>query len=241
MPPTDRIIRVLQGTPEWWEAKRGKPSAGSFSRIVTPTGKLSKQSVEYAYDLLSQRLLPGSPMEIEAYTSRAMQLGVDSEPAARLAYSLETGHKVEQVGCVLSECGRYLCSPDGLIGDDGGLELKCPMLKTHVGYMLTGILPVEYVLQVHGALAVTGRKWWDFVSYAERMPLFVVRVEPDDFTVAVGEAVRGFCDDLDKLWDRLQSMMPVVEDEPMTHEDDPFCTLPTPEELADPFSSTSPV
>jgi len=80
-------------------------------------------------------------MGIEAYTSRAMQDGIDMEPEARACYSFLAGGEVKQVGFCLSDDGRFGCSPDGLVGDDGGLELKCPLPKTHIKYLVEGELP----------------------------------------------------------------------------------------------------
>lgn len=187
-----RIIDCQQGTPEWWEARRGIPTASRFDSIITPkTAKPSAQAWPYICELIADRVL-GTPMGVESYTSRAMQDGIDCEPEARAWYALERDVEVRQVGFCVMDDGAAGCSPDGLIGDDGGLELKCPLAKTHVGYLLDGVLPTEYKCQVYASLVVTGRAWWDFASYCLGFPPLVVRVTPDDFTAALRGALDAF-------------------------------------------------
>lgn len=216
----NRIIRCEQGSDEWWAVRAGKPTASEFSSFVTPEkgelsagkkGGLSQGARTYLYQLLSERIRGGPPPEIESYTSRTMQEGIDCEPEARAQYELLTGVDVEEVGFYLSECGRYGCSPDGRIGGDGGLELKCPLLKTHIGYLREGVLPKDHKLQVHGSLAATGRAWWDFVSYHPSAPMFRLRVEADGFTAKVAEAAAAFCDELDAAWEWWRSIQPEPE------------------------------
>lgn len=187
-----RIIECAQGSEQWWQARCGVPSASNFSRIITPkTGKLSAQAHGYICELLADRIL-GTPLGIESYTSRPMQDGIDTEPEARAWYEAEHDVDVRQVGFVTTDDGRFGCSPDGLVGGLGGLELKCPTAKTHVGYLLAGDLPDAYRCQVHGCLAVTGAEWWDFVSYCRDIPPFRIRVLPDDFTEALRKALDEF-------------------------------------------------
>jgi hypothetical protein len=88
--------------------------------------------------------------------------------------------KVERVGFCTTDDGRVGASPDGLIGEDGGIEIKCPQPEAHLRYLLEGELPKEYAAQVHGCMYVTGRKWWKFVSYSRQFPALVVHVERDD-------------------------------------------------------------
>lgn len=188
-----KIIECAQGTPDWWMAKRGIPSASNFDRIMTPkTRKFSAQAEAYAYELIADVVLAGAPVDVESYTSRDMQNGIDLEPEARGYYAFTNGVQIRQVGFCISDCGRWGCSPDGLIGDDGGLELKCPKISTHLGYLIGGELPSEYKCQVHGSLIVTGRHWWDFESYAIGLSPFLIRTEPDDFTADLRKALEQF-------------------------------------------------
>lgn len=190
-----KVIHCEQGTAEWFRVRSGIPTASRFDKIVTAkTGKLSAQAIGYICELIAERAT-GVPVGVEAYTTRAMQDGIDTEPEARNWYALETGDDVRQVGFCLSDDETMGCSPDGLVGDDGGLELKCPLPKTHVAYLLSGTLPDEYRAQVHGSLLVTGRRWWDFVSYCHGFPPLKLRVTPDAFTELLAKAVHDFVSD----------------------------------------------
>jgi len=169
------IIKCRQGTPEWFEARAGKITASNFDKILTPTGKLSSQAEKYLYQVAGEAVLGTCE---ESYTSTWMQRGSDLEVEARQFFELATGLSVEQVGFVSD--GGIGCSPDGLIGEDGGLEIKCPRLSNHVGYVLKGELPPEYKPQVQGSLLVTGRKFWYFMSYFPGMEPLILKVERDE-------------------------------------------------------------
>ena len=122
-------------------------------------------------------------------TTGAMQTGIEREDEARIAFEKATGIVVETVGFV--ECDHWMgISPDGLIGDDGGFEVKCPDLVTHDDYIEAGTLPSAYKWQIHGSMMATGRKYWYFVSYhPDARPedrLFILKVERDE----------KICDDL---------------------------------------------
>lgn len=202
-----------QGGPEWWALRCGVPTASEFSRIITPrTGKLSAQALGYACELIEQRVMGVPPLGVEGYTSHYMQAGIDMEPEARAWYAFDREVSVREVGFVLTDDGRFGCSPDGLIGEDGGLELKCPAIRTHARWYLEGGLPDEHRCQVHGALVVTGRDWWDFVSYARNMPALVVRVEPDEFTERMREALDEFHEMYADAWERLRGEIPGAAD-----------------------------
>jgi hypothetical protein len=188
------IIDCIQYDPSWWEARRGIPTASGFDRIITPTGKPSAQADGYIDELIGDLvdLRPNAFSERGRMGTPEMQAGRDAEPAARAWYALESGADVKQVGFCLSDCGRFGCSPDGLVGDDGVLELKCPMLKTQSSYLRKAELPNDYRPQVHGHLLVTGRKWVDFMSYAPGLPTFRVTVVPDEYTAKLKAALDEF-------------------------------------------------
>lgn len=188
------ILTCEQYSPEWWEAHRGVPTASNFSKIITPkTGKLSASSADYICELIAQKATLGS-IEPDGYVSQAMRNGTETEPEARKWYEMEAGLDVRQVGMIFSACGRFGCSPDGVIGDDGGLEIKCPMLKTQVAYLLDGNLPSEYRAQVHGFLIVSGRAWCDFLSYAPGLAPLLLRVTRDEYTDLLETALEQFWD-----------------------------------------------
>lgn len=190
---------------EWFELRRGRPTASQFGRIITAkTMKLAAAADEYIAELLAETYHVGPLSDIAAPPSRAMLHGTNTEPEARAWYSLERNVDVQEVGFVTTDDGRFGASPDGLMGVDGGLELKCPQGKTQVGYLLAGELPSEYRAQCHGQLIVTGRKWVDFLSYCPGLPPLLVRVEPDGFTEALRAA-------LDQFWDHYQTAKQVIE------------------------------
>ncbi len=171
-----KILDIAQGSTEWLAARAGVPSASAFDKVVTTKGEPSKQVEKYALQLAGERIIGTKE---EAYQNDAMRRGVEMEAEARLAYELMTGVDVKQVGLCMTDFG-YACSPDGLVGDDGGMEIKCPTLSTHVSYLLDGKLPTEYYQQVQGSMLVTERKWWDFISYYPNMRTLIVRVERND-------------------------------------------------------------
>ena len=167
-----------QGTPEWLAARLGKPSASLFSRVITMTGKPSASADGYINQLLGERLTGKSEPH---YTNEAMILGTEREPLARADYEFISGNKVNEVGFILDDSESYGCSPDGLIGEDGGLEIKCPAQTTQAGYWRDKQSGVKrYYQQIQGCMWVTHRKWWDFFSYHPDMPHVLVRVERNE-------------------------------------------------------------
>lgn len=188
-----REIECIQGSPEWWEARRGVPTASEFDRILTPI----KQKGSAGQDAYIDSLIgDAKDMRPNWFSDRPvtkdMEHGTNSEPQAREWYEFEKGIPVRQVGFVTTDDGRFGCSPDGLIDPDGGLELKCPKPSTHVGYLREGTLPDKYKPQVHGCLIVTGRLWWDFLSYAPGLKPLLVRVYPDEFTKRLRQELERF-------------------------------------------------
>jgi YqaJ-like viral recombinase domain len=195
-----KIIEVVQGTPEWFAARCGIPTASNFDKIITSDGKPSKQREKYLFQLAGEKIIGKAE---ETYTNAAMQRGVEMEAEARQLYELVSGNTVNQIGLCVDN--GYGASPDGLIGEDGGLEIKCPILSTQVSYLLDNKLPVEYFQQVQGNLLVTGRKWWDFVSYYPGMPPLSIRVFPDmGFQATLKAQLELFCKELDEVIKKLK-------------------------------------
>ena len=172
-----RIIECEQGTPEWLQARLGIPSASSYAKLVTTTGKASAQATAYINQLVAERIT-GEPTFFQV--TDPMQRGMDLEPQARTAYEMETGNLVIQVGFLMHDTLQAGASPDGLIGQNGGLEIKCPSAHTHVEYLRDGDLPIKYFQQVQGCLWISGRDWWDFMSYHPKMEPLIVRVFRDE-------------------------------------------------------------
>lgn len=195
------ILECQQGTPEWLAARCGKPTASCFDKIVTTKGASSTQRTKYMYQLAGERIA-GKPEE--SYQSAAMQRGTEMEEEARRYYEFTKQCDVTQVGFCVSECKRYGASPDGLVGDEGLLEIKCPSLAVHVGYLLEGKLPTEYFQQTQGQLFVTGRLWSDFISYYPGIKPLIIRVTPDVvFHKSLEAELNSFCGELDQIIKRI--------------------------------------
>jgi len=200
---------VEQGTEEWWELKKGIPSASQYHRILTPArGEISKQAEDYAAELIGDEFGLIAPEGVENFTNRAVRWGIETENEAREWYCFQTGLEVRRAGWLTTKDGRFGCSPDGLVGETGGLELKCPQSKTHVLYCLDPRrLLMDYRCQVHGALWISKRQWWDLVSYCPGLPGLRMRIEPDEFTDKLGIALGHF-------WTMLQDMRTKIVGQP---------------------------
>ena len=193
-----RMINHEQGTQEWLTSRLGCPSGSGFDKLITAAGKPSTQSEGYINQLIAE-LLTGTPTEVRV--TDAMQRGTDLEPMAREFYELASGNEVTQVGFCKHDSMETGVSPDGLIGgdDDGGLEIKCPSPSWHCAYLRAGKVPTKYIQQVQGCMWITGRQWWDFVSYHESMPALIVRVDRDDDYISL------LADEVAKAVDTIQS------------------------------------
>lgn len=189
---------IVQGSEEWLAIRAGKPTASRFSDIITAArGELSKSSKGYIRELIGACFCP----DFEYWSgNKYTEHGKEFEQEARDAFTAETGFKIEQVGFCLSDDGVSGCSPDGLIVDAdgnviGGVEIKCPSPKTHVGYVLDGVLPDDYKQQVHGSMAVTGLNVWHFWSYLPGMRHFHLEVKRDEYTDKVAASIAAFVAD----------------------------------------------
>ena len=172
---------IEQGTPEWHQLRLGKVTASRVSDVLAKikTGESASRK-NYRAELVVQRLT-GLPSE--SFTNAAMEWGTATEPMARIAYEITKEVLVEQVGFIEHPTiAMFGCSPDGLV-HDGMIEIKCPNSATHIEYLTDNKAPAKYINQMQCQMAVTGRKWCDFVSFDPRLPedlqLFVVRVERD--------------------------------------------------------------
>lgn len=202
-----KIIECQQYDPDWWDARRGIPTASQFHRFITPkTNKFGDGATSYIHELIAAKMRHTPEFITDRAQTRDMQHGAELEDEARRFYQMDTGREVRRVGFCLSDCGRFGGSPDGLIDPDGGLELKCPQVKTHVGYMVEGELPPEYKAQVHGLLIITGRAWWDFMSYVGTdIDPVIVRVEPNGYTRDLKIALEQFLERYDKTLKKLMA------------------------------------
>ena len=196
------ILDHEQGSPEWLAARLGKPSASCFSRLITNSGKPSSSADGYINELIAERLTGRSK---PFFTTPWMERGKELEKDAREAYGFISGNDTLEVGFIADPTFSYGCSPDALIGSEGGLEIKCPAPDTHVGYMRDNQAGVnKYWQQIQGCMWVTGRQWWDFFAYHPEMPHVLVRVERDDEYIAklaeeVTKAVKVILNQVEKL------------------------------------------
>lgn len=203
---------IVQGSEEWFAVRAGKVTASRVADVIarTKTGYGASRA-NYAAQLVAERLT--GTVE-KGFTNAAMQWGTDQEPNAREAYEYRTGAFVDQVGFIdhptIAMTGA---SPDGLIGDDGMLEIKAPQTATHIETLLSRKIPGKYQTQMAWQMACAGRAWCDFVSYDPRLPshmsLFVQRYERDDALIAELEReVSIFLAEVEATVEQLRSAYP---------------------------------
>jgi exodeoxyribonuclease (lambda-induced) len=136
--------------------------------------------------------------------SFAVEQGRELEDEAIAFAALEYGYKISKLGFCESDDGRSGCSPDGLIGDHSGIEMKCPRPATHVRYLVDGVLPKDYAAQVHGSMLITGRAEWVFFSYCRDLPPFHLLVKRDEAICAkIAEAIAAFATQFDEVMHKL--------------------------------------
>lgn len=192
------IAKVEQGSVEWFEARLGKATASKFADIMAGDKRAGYKN--YRAELVAQRLTQVMP---ENFTSAAMQFGVDYEATARLKYELRTGQDVEECGFFIHESLEAGASPDGLVGEDGLIEIKVPNTATHIETLRKQVVPKQYYWQVMGQMWITGRKWCDFVSFDPRLPdnasYFQTRLDRDEEAIKLLETeVRKFLETVDQ-------------------------------------------
>lgn len=160
---------MIQGSEEWLQARLGKITASRLSDVMakTRTGYGAGRK-NYMAELLCERL---TGTREESYINAAMQRGTELEPMARGRYEIENDLLVEETGLVdHPTIENFAASPDGLVGEDGLLEIKCPNTATHIDFLRTGKIDQKYQLQMMAQMLCTNRKWVDFVSYDDRLP-----------------------------------------------------------------------
>jgi putative phage-type endonuclease len=203
-------INVEQRSAEWHQMRLGKVTASRVADILakTKTGPSASRQ-NYLIELALQRT---TGVIQESYSNAAMEWGTQTEPQARVAYEVATHNFVDQVPFVdHSTIAWFGCSPDGLVSDNGLVEIKCPNSATHWEYFKYNRPPTKYVIQMQAQMACTGRDWCDFVSFDSRMPersqLLVVRVDRDDAFIAEMEAeIKQFLDEVETEVKQMKGM-----------------------------------
>lgn len=202
------VLDVEQGSPEWLAARIGIPTASRFDQIMTAKKlQYSESAAKYRAEILAEWTL-GYPVQDDLKRNDWMARGTDLEPEARRWYELEKDVNVERVGLVLREDGRVGGSPDGLVGEDGGAEIKVPALHTHLLYLLDPKeLVAKYQAQCQGYMYLTGRKWWDVLSYSPVAPKVLERIPRDpQFIGALHRHLGRFLQELDAAKRKLLSL-----------------------------------
>jgi putative phage-type endonuclease len=192
---------IEQGTDEWFAVRIGKVTASRVADVLakTKTGYSTSRD-NYMAQLVCERL---TGQKGESFTNAAMQHGTDTEPLARAAYEALHDVLVDEVGFIPHPSILMAgASPDGLVSDDGLLEIKCPNTATHIETLLSQTVPGKYNTQMQFQMACTNRSWCDFVSFDNRLPpelqLFVRRVPRDNMYIRLMEdEIVKFLDELD--------------------------------------------
>jgi putative phage-type endonuclease len=202
---------IEQGTDEWLQQRLGKVTASKIADVMMKPTTAGYSN--YLAQLVCERLT-GIPTE--TFTSAAMQHGTDTEPRARAFYEMDTGFSVEQVGFIdHPTISRTGASPDGTIGVDGLVEIKCPQPATHIKTLTGAAIARNYNLQMHWQMACTGREWCDFVSFCPSLPpemqMSRQRVERNsDLVLEISMAVESFVADIDALCSKLSTDYPAL-------------------------------
>lgn len=209
-----------QGTDQWLEVRRGIITASTVGRLVT-TRTRKPAANDTSRGLTEQLIAERITGETEpTYMNDDMMRGVMHEPIARDKYAEHNGVTVNQIGFMIRDDWGFPigASPDGLIGDEGGLEIKCPRAKAHIRTILTDTVPAQYMAQVQTSLLVSGRQWWDFVSFRAGLPMWTKRVYPDpqwqEAIVAAAAAFEETADQMVAAYEAAATGLPATEPVP---------------------------
>lgn len=193
---------IKQGTDEWFAARLGKVTASRIADVMARTKSgYSTSRANYCAQLVVERM---TGKVAESYSNAAMQWGTETEPLARAAYEVAKDVMVSEIAFVdHPRIAMSGASPDGLVGDAGLVEIKCPNTATHIETLINNTVKNEYVLQMHWQMLCTGRLWCDFVSFDPRMDaelqLKIIRVDLDrDLAADIESEVKKFLSEVDE-------------------------------------------
>jgi len=217
-----QILNAPQLSMGWVQAHCGVVTASYMSNVLNFTKERVLKNGEkrgglpgskrrtYLWQKVAERV-SGIALQ-DNYVSKEMLDGIEREPLARAAYELENDCMVEEIGFALhDDIPRFGCSPDGVVGKDGGIELKCPKLSTHLRWIYEGIIPEQHLPQIDTCIAVTDRAWWDFQTYHPHAPeearQMTIRRERDEPTiVAIKQRVVEFNAEVDAIIERIMQI-----------------------------------
>ncbi len=201
---------IIQGSTEWHQARLGSVGASQVADVIAKTKSGYSSSRNNLMARMICEKLTGKPTE--TYSNAAMQFGVENEAAARQMYQFITDYTVTEIGIVKHPTivGTH-ASPDGLVNDDGLVEIKVPNSATHIETLLGSSIDGRYNTQMHWQMAVTGRKWCDFVSFDPRLPvelqIKIQRVNRNDEYISMLETeVNAFLAELDEKLKKLEEL-----------------------------------
>jgi putative phage-type endonuclease len=172
------ILDCEQRSETWFQAILGNPGASSIDKIITTKGEPSKSRDDYMMTLAAERITGKGEV---GFTTQAMLNGIEREAEARTLFEMVRGVEIQQVGVIFKDDLRLChCSPDGLVGDKSGIEIKNPLSKTHCKYLLAGKLPTEYFCQIQFSLYVSERETWWFMSHYPGIKPFIAECFRDE-------------------------------------------------------------
>jgi len=200
-----KIHPAPQNSTEWLEARAGLPTASEFHQLLTPKFELRTGEMPKTY--VAQKLAEkwfGGPLMSGSGSTFAMDQGSILEQTAIPWYEFEFSTPITRVGLCIRDDLKAGCSPDGLIGELSGIEIKCPEPTNHTKYLLNGTVPPDYLCQVHGSMYVTGRKQWVFMSFRKMFPTLIVPVQWDEeIDKKISEALDSFHERFEAGWQKL--------------------------------------
>jgi hypothetical protein len=210
-----KTFNMPQGSPEWNRIRRGVVTASEIKALITPNWKPRTGAgvKTYLHKKIAEKLMAqgddGSEEDVNTTPSWTADQGKVLENIAIPWFEFETNLEVQRVGFCLSDDGKIGCSPDGLIGEDSGIETKCPQGEHQIEWLLDGKVPDDHIVQVHSSMLVTGRPYWWFVSYSNSayVPNLVIKVQRDEEIISkLSNVIYSFLQEFDREYEKVKEM-----------------------------------